>query len=82
MDITKLTIVLSAIHFVLVAILFLCFGIGLEDKQHVGHLIFWTLMMPAALTPIPGFWFIPLNSVIWGFSGAILLKIINNIFYD
>ena len=74
MHITKLTILMSAVHFVLVVLLFLSFGIGLEGKQHFGHLVFWTLMMPAALIPLQGFWFIPLNSIVWGFVCAILLK--------
>ena len=77
MHIGKLTLLLSAAHFFLVVILFLCFGIGLEGKQHAGHLIFWALMMPMALFPLPGFWFIPLNSIVWGFVCAMLLKLIS-----
>lgn len=81
MHIAKLTILLSAAHFLAVVVIFLCFGIGLEGKQHVGHLIFWTLMLPAAYFPLPGFMFIPLNSIIWGFVCALLLKGLNYIVY-
>lgn len=70
----KLIILLAAAHFLLATVLFLCFGIGLEGKQHVGHLVFWLLMMPAAYFPLEGFIFIPLNSLLWGFCCALLLK--------
>jgi hypothetical protein len=70
----KATLMLALAHFLLVTILFLCFGIGLEGKQHFGHVMFWALMMPAAYFPLQGFMFIPLNSLLWGFGGALLLK--------
>lgn len=74
MHITKLILLFSAAHFLLVIITFLCFGIGLEGKQHVGHMIFWALMLPAAYFPLPGFMFIPLNSILWGFCCALLVR--------
>ena len=79
MHIIKLTILLSAVHFLSAVALFLCFGIGLEGKQHAGHLIFWTLMLPAAYFPLQGVMFIPLNSIVWGFVTALLLKGLNYI---
>ncbi len=82
MHITKLTLLLSALHFLFVIILFLCFGIGLEGKQSIGHQVLWTLMLPAAYFPVASLIVIPLNSIVWGFFGALLLKglshIINN----
>jgi len=70
----RLSLLFSAAHFFVVALLFFCFGIGLEGKQHIGHTIFWAMLMPAALIPMQGFWFIPLNSIFWGVAGALVLK--------
>lgn len=79
MNITKLTILLSAAHFLLVIILFLCFGLGLEGKQSMGHIFLWTLMFPATYIKGAGLIVIPLNSVLWGFGGALLIKGIQHI---
>jgi len=70
----KLILVVATGHFLLAGALFICFGIGLEGSTHAGHLLFWALMMPASLFPLPGFIFIPLNSLLWGVCGAALLK--------
>lgn len=79
MNITKLIILISASHFLLVIILFLCFGLGLEGKHSVGHLFLWTLMLPAVYIKGPGLIVIPLNSFVWGLGGALLLKGIHRI---
>lgn len=74
MHMAKFTILLSAAHFLLVIILFLCFGLGLEGKQSIGHVLLWSLMLPAAYFPVSWFIFIPLNSLLWGLGCALLLK--------
>ncbi len=37
------------------------------------------VMLPAAYFPLQGFMFIPLNSIVWGFVTALLLKGLNYI---
>lgn len=74
MSFIKLSLLFAAAHLFLVITAFLCFGIGLEGKQHIGHVIFWALLMPAALFPLTGFIFILLNSLLWGFGCALLFN--------
>lgn len=76
----KLSLLLSTVHFCVVVLLFICFGIGLEGTQHFGHTIFWALLLPAAAFPLSGFWFIPLNSIFWGVTATLLLKVVHYLF--
>jgi hypothetical protein len=74
MHITKLAILLSATHFLLIIILFLCFELELEGKQSIGHIFLWTLMRPATYFEGSSLIVLPLNSVLWGFCCALLFK--------
>ena len=79
MHIIKLAMLLSIAHFLLVVILFLCFGLGLEGKQSIGHIFLWTLMLPAVYIKGSSLIVIPLNSVLWGFCCALLFKGIHRV---
>ena len=70
----RLILLLAAVHLILTIVLFLSFGIGLEGKQHVAHQVLWVLMMPAACFPLKGLFIIPLNSLLWGVLGALLVR--------
>jgi hypothetical protein len=73
MQLTKLILLFSVIHFFLVILLFLVFGLGLEGKHSIGHLVLWVLLLPGAL--LPGSWLFTmfLNSITWGFCCAMAL---------
>ncbi len=75
MNILKLTFLLSAAHFSLVILVFLFFGLGLEGKRNLGHEFLWLLIQPGASVPGPWIFILVMNSFLWGFCGAVLLKV-------
>jgi len=76
MSILKLTLIFSAVQFLLVIATFLLFGLGLEGPRNLGHSFLWLLVQPGASLFASGPWMvIPLNSLLWGFCVAVFYKI-------
>ncbi len=80
----KLGLVLSAAHLLLVLLCFALFGIGLEGNRS-GPASFWGLLQPLLLVarvlrlPAPVlFGLVPVNSVLWGFGGALILTAVRD----
>jgi hypothetical protein len=80
MHIFRLTLLLSAVHLLVVIITFIFFGIGLEGKRNFGNVFLWMLLQPGA--SLPGAWFLilPMNSLLWGFCSAVLFKVSHRLF--
>lgn len=76
----RLTLILSAVHFLAVVVSFLAFGLGLEGNRHVGHLVLWMLLQPGSLIPGPWLLVLSLNSVLWGGAGAVVFRIVGLIY--
>lgn len=74
MSFLKLTFLLAAAHLVLVVITFMLFGLGLEGHRNAGHAFLWLLLQPAASLPGPWIPMLLMNSLFWGFCGAVLFK--------
>jgi hypothetical protein len=71
----KLTLRLSAAHLLLVVLTFLVFGMGLEGRRNIGHTLLWLLLQPGAAVPNAGIFVLLMNSLLWGFCGALLFKV-------
>lgn len=75
-----LILVVSMLHFSLSVILFIFFGLGLEDRS-IGSDLFWYLQEPIVTLikngffPDLNFFAFPMNSLIWGciISGVFFL---------
>lgn len=76
MNFLKLTVLLSIVHLSVVIVTFIFFGLGLEGEKSIGHLFLWVLLLPGAFFSGSWIFILSLNSLFWGFCGAVLFKVL------
>ncbi len=78
-----LIISIGALHFSLSIILFLMFGIGLENRS-IGSEVFWYFQQPVLGLTLLGFipdfklMAFPLNSLLWGIIITVIINLYKN----
>ena len=80
MRLLKLSLVLGAVHFLVVAAVFLVFGLGLEGPT-IGGSVLSVLLQPMLSVPLPVHLgpgaqnvLMPVNSLLWGVGIALLIR--------